>query len=139
QRAQPRQDGRANGPERRARHTAAGQLGIGGKTIYLRLVQQQVERIETAEHLLIRAIQLGLDLALSLELVHARLRLLAQLVELAEANRLSGAGLRAGRLHALLEAVITQRTLLGHQLVGILAHMNDPEGTRRHAVAAAIA
>src|SRR5207237_6987856 len=62
---------------------------------------------------------------------------LLQLVDWPETDRFRGAGLSAGGGQTLLEPVIAEGTFLGGAVV--FAHMNDAEGTSRHAIAAAVA
>jgi formate dehydrogenase iron-sulfur subunit len=66
-----------------------------------------------------------------------RRRAFAQLVELAELDRLGGARLGAGRRLALLESVVAQGALPGPAVA--LAQVDHAVGTRRHAVPAAVA
>ena len=71
------------------------------------------------------------------ERLQPRARAPAQLVELAELDRVGWASLRAGRFLVILEAVVAERAL-PHAPV-LLALVEDAEGARGNAVAAAVA
>ena len=62
---------------------------------------------------------------------------LHQLLVGAELDRVGRAGLRAGRLQPVLEAVVAERALAGAPVLGVA--VDHAERTRRHAVAAAVA
>src|SRR5204863_267295 len=82
-------------------------LGIGGQTVHLRFVDEQIERVQSAEDLLIGAIEVGLLLSGLMELSHTLLRTIPQLADGPELDGLGRAGLGARRLEASLQAMQT--------------------------------
>src|SRR3989475_12978725 len=108
------EDGRARHRQPCAlREIARRQLRLARQPVHLRLVHQQVERVEPAQRpVRVGAVQLGLD-TLRLELVDALVSARAQLGDRAELDRVGWTGLRAGGLEPHLEAVVTQGALLG--------------------------
>src|SRR5437764_346163 len=85
----------------------------------------------------VTAVEPGHVDALLVELGQPGVRPLAQLVELAELDRLGGTGLGAGRGLPFLEAVVAQGAL--ERPTVVLAQVDDAVGAGRHAVAAAVA
>jgi hypothetical protein len=103
------------------------------------------------------AVEPGAVPLLSLELLESLLRALAQLVEGAELDRVGRTGLRAGRFVAALEPVVAEGAFpdpavlllaeleaedLDRRISGVarqVAPVQDAEGARRNAVAAAVA
>src|SRR5690242_7957304 len=91
---------------------ARWERGLPGQPVHLRLVHEEVKRIEPAERALrVSAVELGLD-ALRFELVDALVCARAQLDDRPELDRVRGARLRACGLEPYFEAVITERALL---------------------------
>src|SRR5690606_27792422 len=74
----------------------------------------------------------------SAEAGHALACELQQLVHRTEPDRIGGARLRARRLHPVLQTVVAERALV-RLPVALAIHIHHAEGTRRHAVAAAVA
>src|SRR5262249_22207779 len=72
-----------------------------------------------------------------LELRHALAADAFQLVELAETDRIGGAGLGAGGLQLVLEPVVAERAFPGAPVV--LPAIDDGEGATHHATARAVA
>src|SRR5690606_17835678 len=83
------------------------------------------------------AVEVGALDALLVELRDPALGELDELVVGAELDRVGRAGLRAGGLEAVLEAVVAERALGGAAVVVVA--VDDAERARRHAVAAAVA
>src|SRR5207245_6352695 len=96
------QDGPEDREERTGTQIPRRQLRIGRQSIDFGLVHQQVERVESAEHLLVRAVEVGPLLSDLMELIDALLRSCAQLADRAELDRLGRACLGVGRLQAAL-------------------------------------
>src|SRR5262249_49666942 len=117
----------------------ARQPRVRRQAIRLRFVHQQVEGIQPTQYLVVGAVEVGARDPLALQLVHPRLRILHELIPWAEANRLRRTGLGTRRRQAGPPAVVAERTLRGHELVRIAAHVDDAERTRRNAIAAAVA
>src|SRR6266404_3613343 len=129
---------RARGREERGgQHIPGGYLGGAGEAVHFRLVHQKIERIEPSQELVVGAVQVGSPLAQLVQLLHARLGLLLELPDRAEPNRVGGAGLGAGRLHAGLEPVVAERALLSRVRGWI--DVDHAEGTRGDAEPAAVA
>src|SRR5438093_431623 len=107
------EDGRARQGERRALgEVARRQLRVARQPVHLRLVHEEVERVEPAQRAIrVGAIQLCLD-ALRLELVDALLRPRPQLDDRAELYRVRGTRLRARGLEPHLEPVVAEGALL---------------------------
>src|SRR5256884_1016460 len=131
--------------DRRARDGETGALrevlrrqrGVRRQPVHLRLVDQQVERVQPAERSRrARAVQLRVD-ALGLELRHALLRPRAKLGDRAELNRIGRAGLGARRLEPDLQPVVAQRALLGR--AGHRIDVDHAERARRDAGPASVA
>ena len=133
-----------------------GACRVGRQAVDLRLVEQQEERAEAADTVVrVLAVEARPVPALLLERREAGLRALAQLVELAELDRVGGARLRTRGLVTALQAVVTERALPDaavflpaehrqreRRVVGAarqVAPVDDAERARRHAVAAAVA
>ena len=57
QEAEAGHDGGEHAPEGRPRHTAAGHLGIGRQAVNFRLIDQQIEGVQAAEHLLVGTVE----------------------------------------------------------------------------------
>src|SRR4051794_28135860 len=82
------------------------------QAVHLGLVEKQEEGPEPADAVLrVVAVEASAVPAFRLELGEPCVCPLAQLVELAELDRLGGAGFRARRLVAALQAVVTERAL----------------------------
>ena len=116
-------------------------VGLRRQPVALGRLGEQEERAEPAGQLVlgrvVRAVQVG---ACDPALVQRRdppRRDLAQLVVGAELDRVGRAGLRAGRLQAVLEPVVAERALGGAAVVVVA--VDDAERARRDAVAAAVA
>src|SRR5581483_9701838 len=122
------------------------------------IVEQQEEGTGAADPVVgVAQVELSAVPALRLQLVEPRVGAPAELVERPELDRLRRAGLRACRLVAALQAVVAERALPDpavlllaedRQEVGLVPHVlrrrdvalvEDAEGTRGHAVAAAVA
>src|SRR2546425_1570548 len=90
------EDGRARHRQPCAlREIARRQLRLARQPVHLRLVHQQVERVEPAQRpVRVGAVQLGLD-TLRLELVDALVSARAQLGDRAELDRVGWTGLRS--------------------------------------------
>src|SRR5438876_4882319 len=71
-------------------------LWVRGEPVDLWFVHEQIERVQPAQDLLI-AVEIGVGLALRVQLVNACMRLLPEIVSIAKDNRLRRAGLYAGR------------------------------------------
>src|SRR5208337_2808136 len=114
-------------------------LGLyrGGKPVSLRRIQQQVERIQAAEDLRVRPVQIGLAGALAVQLPDAVQGALLELGDWPELDRPRRAGLGARRHQAVLEPVVAERAFLGDVLFG--ADVDHAERAGRDAVAAAVA
>src|SRR6266699_2015725 len=128
-----------------ARHREAGapgkvagrQLGPARQPVHLRLVHEEIERVEAAERATgVGAVQLGLG-ALRLELVHPLLGPRAQLGDRAELDRVGRARFRAGGLEPHLEPVVAQGALLRRARNGI--DVDDAERAGGDAGATAVA
>src|SRR3989454_332099 len=113
-------DERQQSEDRRARGREGGapaegprrQLRVRRQPVHLRLVHQQVERVEAAQRpVRLGAVQLRLH-ALRAELVHALVGPRAQLRDRAELDRVGRTRLGAGRLEPHLQAVVAQRAFL---------------------------
>src|SRR6267143_3662951 len=86
--------GAGRGRERAAGfQVPAGEFRIPRQTVYLRLVDEEVEGVEATKRATrIVAVQAGALLALGFELLNALLRAGAQLGDRPERNRIGGAG-----------------------------------------------
>src|SRR5262249_43452964 len=85
---------------------------VRGQAVHLRLVEQEEERAEAPDAVVrIVAVQPRTVPALRLELREPLVGALAQLVELAELDRLGWTGLRARRLVPAFEPVVAERAL----------------------------
>ena len=136
---------------------AVGDDRVGRQPVDLRLVEQQEERAEAADAVVrVVAVEPRRRSSRSrLELREPLVGALAQLVELAELDRVGRARLRARRLVAALQPVVAERALPDapvlllaeerqreRRVVGRarqVALVDDAERARRHAVAAAVA
>src|SRR5712691_1816856 len=116
----PQADERQQAQHSAARHREPGalgkvagrQLGPARQPVHLRLVHEEIERVEAAERSTgVGAVQLGLG-ALRLELVDPLLGPRAQLGDRAELDRVGRARLRAGGLEPHLEPIVAQGALL---------------------------
>src|SRR3984893_15167816 len=123
--------------DRRGNQIARRHLRIGRQSVDFRLVHQQVERVQPAEHLLVGAVEIRPALARPVQLLHPRFRSLSKLAYGAELDRLGRAGFRAGGLHPALQPVVTERALL--RSIGYRVDVDHAERTGRNAVAASIA
>src|SRR5438552_12989412 len=124
--------GRAGGHPDRS-EVAARVDRIRWQPVHLRVVQQEEEGSRTADAVVVvREVELGLLLPGLLQLRKAVLGALAELVELAELDRIRGTGLRTCRLLVVLEAVVAERALPGSAVP--LALVQDSERARRDAV-----
>src|SRR5437868_3447962 len=84
QHAQQGQERSEDAPQRRLRHARAWQLGVRGEPIGFRLVEQQVKRVQAAQHLVVGAIERRRGHALLMKLLDALGCSLFEIVELAE-------------------------------------------------------
>ena len=90
-----------------------GELGRRRQTVHFGLVDQQVERVESAQRTVaIGAVELAPRFTLRLQLTRLALRPLTQLIDGTELDRIGGARLRARRLEADAHAVVAERALL---------------------------
>src|SRR2546425_7201100 len=113
------------------------QLRVPWQSVHLGLVDQQVERIETAERPVgVGAVELGLD-ALRLELVDALVRPRPQLGDRPELNGVRRARFRARGLEPHLEPVVAERAFLRGAGHGV--HVDHAERARRDAGATPVA
>src|ERR1700737_1902668 len=122
---------------RSGKEIARGHLRIGRQSVDFRSVDEQVERIQPAQHLLVGAIEIRLVLARPVQLLYPRFRSLSKLADGPKLNRLGRAGFRAGGLHPALQPVVTERALL--RGVRDRVDVDHAERTGRNAVAASIA
>src|SRR5687768_15229492 len=104
------------------------------QAIHLGLIRQHEETVQATDDLLL-SVHVGTD-ALLLERRDTRVRNRPQLVDIAEADRIGGACLRAGRLEVVLEPIVAERALV---CLAIGAHVDDVEGACGNAGAASIA
>src|SRR3954467_4362013 len=116
---------------------AGRHLGIHRESIYFRLVDQQIERIESSQKLVVCAVEGGPRLSPLVQLLHSRLCLLLQLPDRSKSDGVGGTGLGAGWLHAGLQPVVTEGALLGD--VGNIVDADDSEGTCADAGSTAVA
>src|SRR5580704_928792 len=79
---------------------------VGWQSVDFRFVNQQIERVESAEHLLVGAVEIRPVLASPVQLLDPCLRSLSKLSDGTKLDRLGRAGLRAGWLHATLQPVV---------------------------------
>src|SRR5215831_20157588 len=116
---------------------ASGQHRVlrAGQPVGLGLVHEEEEGVQAA--VLLVAVEPGLRHALSLELGHPGAGYLPHLVEVAELDRLGGAGLGTGGDEVVLEPRVAERALLGE--ARLLVESDHVIGTGRDAVAAAVA
>src|SRR5882762_4930840 len=129
---------RARGREQRAWHQVSGrQPRAGRQAIHFGLVDEEKERIEPSQHPVVGAVEIRAPLALRVELADPGLRLLSELGNRPEHDRVGGTGLGAGGLQPGLQAVVTERALLGR--VRDRIHPDDAEGAGRDAVTAPVA
>src|SRR5258708_15236331 len=124
-------------PDRSGNEIARRHLRIGRQSVDFRSVDEQVERIQPAQHLLVGAVEIGLALPRLVQLLHARLRSLSKLADGPKLNRLGRAGFRAGGLHPALQPVVTERALL--RRVRNQVDLDYAERTVRSAVSAPVA
>src|SRR6266581_4415392 len=118
--------------------TRARELWVGGQTVNLRVIHQQIERVEAAERAVwIVAVELRAFFSLALELRHALLRAGPELGNWTELNRVGRARFRAGGLEPDAHAVVTERALLRRARDHV--HIDDAKGTAGDASAAAVA
>src|SRR5580704_19154425 len=110
---------------------------VGWQSVDFRFVNQQIERVESPEDLLVGAVEIGPALAGPVQLLDSCLRSLPKLAYGSKLDRLGRASLRAGGLHATLQPVITERALL--RRVRDRVDVDDTKRTGRDAVPAAIA
>src|SRR5580692_1385124 len=82
---------------------------VGWQSVDFRLVNQQIERVESAEHFLVGAVEIRPALAGPVQLLDPCLRPFSKLSYGSKLDRLRRAGLRAGGLHATLQPVVTER------------------------------
>src|SRR5579871_1243448 len=87
--------------------------------------------------MLFQAIQIGIGDALLMQHAHSRASAMRQLVQIAKQDGLGWTGFRAGRLHAILLAVIAKRAFPGPAIFSV--KINHAKGARRDAIAAAVA
>ena len=116
-------------------------VGVRGQAVALGRLGQQEERAEAAGELVFGlvagAVQVrALDPA-RMQLGHPARGDLHQLLVGAELDRVGRAGLRAGRLQSVLQAVITERALPCPPVDGVA--VDHAERTRGHAVATPVA
>src|SRR5215218_6201517 len=131
-------DGGCAGRGPRLAEVARRVLRVGRQLVGLGLVEQQEERAEAADAVAgVAAVELGGRRARVLQPAQALPGALAQVVELAELDRVRRARLRARRLLVVLEPVVAERAL-PHAAV-LLALVEHAERARGHAVAAAVA
>src|SRR6185437_1569765 len=108
------------------------------QAVDLGLVEQQEHRAGAADAVVgVLAVEAGLRDAPLVELFDPVRRALAQLVEFAELDGLSRAGLGAGRLHPVVKSVVAQRALVRRAIEG--APVDDAVWAAGDAVAAAVA
>src|ERR1700694_2763914 len=98
--------------DRSGNEIARRHLRIGRQSVDFRSVDEQVERIQPAQHLVVGAVEIRLVLADLVQLLYPRLRSLSKLADGPKLNRLGRAGFRAGGLHPALQPVVTERALL---------------------------
>src|SRR5215471_20240702 len=111
------------------------------QAIGLRLIHQQVKRVEPTQNALVGPIELRFRRPGSLQGSDTLLRPHLELLDGPELNRLGRTGRRTDRLQPVLEPVIAQRALLRRALPGVLrtAHMDHTKGARGDTGTAAIA
>src|SRR5882762_8303052 len=122
---------------RRGNQVARRHLRIGRQSVDFRLVYQQIERVQPAEHLLVGAVEIRPVFPCPVQLLYPRLRSFSKLADGTKLNRLGRAGFRAGGLHPALQPVVTERALL--RSVGYRVDVDHAERTGRNAVTASIA
>src|SRR5687767_1349196 len=113
------------------------QLRIGRQPVHFRLVDEQIEGVEPAEHLLIGAVEIRPRLASLMQLLHALLRSFAQFADRSELDRIRRTRLGAGRLQPALQPVVAERALL--RGVRHRIDVDDAERAGRDAIATAVA
>src|ERR1700738_1643390 len=94
--------------DRSGKEIARGHLRIGRQSVDFRSVDEQVERIQPAQHLLVGAIEIRLVLARPVQLLYPRFRSLSKLADGPKLNRLGRAGFRAGGVPPPLQVVVTE-------------------------------
>src|SRR5204862_836088 len=105
-----------------------------------RLVQQQEESAGAADPVvLVGEIQARLRDTCLDEVAAPLPCAFDQLIERAELDRVGGAGLRARRLHPVLQPVVAERALVHAAVSAELSLSDEAEGTGGNAVAAAVA
>src|ERR1051326_8823132 len=128
-------------PDRQERvddDVALRKLRARRQVVRLRLREQEEERVEaTQESLGVGAVQLRVLEAEALQRLHPLLGLRDEIIAEAELDRLRRARFGARRSEAVVNAVVTERALLGG--ARLLVERDDAERTRRHAVPAAVA
>src|SRR5258708_7186694 len=123
--------------QRRGNQIARRHLRVGWQPVDFRFVDAKEERVDAREHLVVGAVEIRPVLAGPVQLLDPCLRSLSKLAYGAELNGLRRTGLRAGRLHATLQPVVTERALL--RRVRDRVDVDDTKRAGRDAVAAAIA
>src|SRR6266550_1098872 len=135
-RSHPRAAGRREGAT--ALQVPAGKLRVFRQTVDLRLIHEEIERIETTERAFrVVAVQPGALLTLGLELHEALVRALTQLGYRPELDRIGGAGFGAGRLQPHLHPVVAKRAFLRRSRGRV--HVDHAERASGNAGAAAVA
>src|SRR6266478_6511727 len=125
------------GPEGRPLEIARRQPRIRREPVDLRLVHQQVEGVEPAEHGLVGSVEIRATLPGLVELAHPAPGHLLQVRDRAEVDGLGRARLGARRLEAHLHPVVAERALLRGARHRV--HADHPERARADAVPAAVA
>src|ERR1700730_745648 len=129
---------RPDGQQRVHDHVALGKGRLLRQRVGRRLVEQEEERVETAQRAIaVGAVELRVFVAHALERRHALVGLGHQLVPEAELDGLRGAGLRAGGAEAVVDAIIAERALVGPPRIVIEG--DHAEGAGADAVAATVA
>src|SRR5216683_16208 len=125
------------GPQGRRLEIARRHARIRREAVDLRLVHEQVEGVEPAEHGLVGPVQIGAGLPGLVELSDPAPGHLLQIGDRAEVDGLGRAGLGARGLEAHLHPVIAERAFLGGARHRVEA--DHPEGARADAIPAAVA
>src|SRR5690242_6392005 len=123
--------------QRRRCKIARRHFRIGWQAVYFGFIDQQIERVQAAENLIVRAIQVGALFASLLQLLYPFLRSVAQIADFAELDRLGRASFRASRFHPDLETIVTEGALLGGARYRI--NFDHSKGTGGDTVATAVA
>src|SRR5215470_517953 len=131
------EDRRDQGAHVAADVVASGKHGVlrVGQPVDLGFVHEEEESVQAT--VLLVAVEPRLRHALSLELGHPGAGYLPHLIEVAELDRLGGAGLGTGGDEVVLEPRVAERALLGE--ARLLVEADHVIGAGRDAVAAAVA